>query len=173
MPIGDDETALDALLTSLNGRQKLQGEEHIEVGTTWNNVGQIYFQQARYDKALDAYSEALRICRLCQGESVDVAATLFNIGQVYHQQDERDKALRLYQEFLRLVKEHFGEYHRDISVVTTCIGQVLHEKKDFRRALKAFHHTLQVGRVALGEEIIPKLPSVSTKWATFTTKLGI
>jgi tetratricopeptide (TPR) repeat protein len=150
MPTGDDETALDALQSSLEQRQKLQGEKHIDVGTTWNNLGRIFFQRGRYNQAMDAYREALRVRRHCQGESVDVAATLFNIGQVYHQQDERDKALRLYQEFLRLAKVHFGEYHRDICIVTTCIGQVLHEKKDYQRALKSFHHALRVGRVALG-----------------------
>ena len=150
MPTGNSETALETLLTSLSRRRHLLGDDHIDVGTTWNNAGRIYFQKARYELAQDAYFSAIRIRRLNQGESVDVAATLFNIGQVYHQQGERQKALRLYQEFLRLAKIHFGEYHRDICIVTTCMGQVLHEMKEYKKALKAFHHGLRVGRVTLG-----------------------
>jgi tetratricopeptide (TPR) repeat protein len=124
MPSGDDAIALDALQTSLNLRLALLDGDHIDDGTTWNNVGRIFFQQGKYDRAMEAYNEALRIRRKCQGNSVDVAATLFNIGQVYHQQENRAKALSLYQEFLTLSKAHFGEYHRDICIVTTCIGQV-------------------------------------------------
>jgi tetratricopeptide (TPR) repeat protein len=150
MPKGDSGTALEALKASIRLRTELLGEEHVDVGTGWNNVGRVYFQQGRYDRAMDAYRRALRIRRKELGESVDVAATVFNIGQVLHQQDDKDRALRHYQEFLRLAKRHFGEFHRDICIVTTCIGQVFHEKKEFKKALRAFQHALKVGRVALG-----------------------
>ena len=150
MPKGSADVALGHLKASIRLRKQQLGDSHIDVGTTWNNVGRIYFQQAKYEKAMDAYRRALRIRRQEQGDSVDVAATIFNIGQVFHQQGERERALRHYQEFLRLAKTHFGEYHRDICIVTTCIGQVLHEKKDFKKALKAFQHALRVGRVSLG-----------------------
>lgn len=150
MPKGDSDTALEALRTAIRLRIEVLGEDHIAVGTTWNNIGRVYFQQASYDCATDAYRRALRIRRKEQGDSVDVAATLFNIGQVFHQQGDKDRALRHYQEFLKLAKNHFGDYHRDICIVTTCIGQVLHEKKDYGKALKAFHSALKVGRVSLG-----------------------
>ncbi len=150
MPNGDVQIALDALQTCLKQRLELLGDDHIDVGTTWNNIGRIFFQQGKYDVAMEAYREALRIRRSCQGESVDVAATLFNIGQVYHQQENRDKALQLYHDFLKLAKSHFGEFHRDICIVTTCIGQVLHEKKEYEKALKSFQHALRIGHVALG-----------------------
>jgi len=150
MPTGGDNVALDTLQTSLRQRIKLLGKDHIDVGTTWNNVGRVYFQLGNLDLAMEAYCEALRIRRKCQGESVDVAATLFNCGQVYHNLQSRDKALSLFQEFLKLAKIHLGEFHRDICIVTTCIGQVLHESKDYENALKSFQHALRIGHVALG-----------------------
>jgi tetratricopeptide (TPR) repeat protein len=150
MPRGDSDAALEALKTSIRLRKEKLGENHIDVGTSWNNVGRVYFQQGRYDRAMDAYRRALRIRRKQQGAGVDVAATVFNIGQVLHQQGDQERALRHYQEFLRLARSHFGDFHRDICIVTTCIGQVFHEKKDFKRALRAFQHALKVGRVALG-----------------------
>jgi tetratricopeptide (TPR) repeat protein len=150
MPKGDSEAALEALQTSIRLRILVLGERHIDVGTTWNNIGRIYFQQGMYAQAMDAYRKALRIRRDVQGDSVDVAATIFNIGQVHHQKGDRDRALKHYQEFLKLAKLHFGDYHRDICIVTTCIGQVLHEKKEFKKALRAFNHALKVGRASLG-----------------------
>jgi tetratricopeptide (TPR) repeat protein len=150
MSNGKDDIALDALQTSLRIRIELLGEDHIDVGTTWNNIGRMNFQLGKFDSAMEAYCEALRIRRKCQGESVDVAATLFNCGQVYHNLKCRDKALSLFHEFLEVAKTHFGEFHRDICIVTTCIGQVLHESKDYENALKTFEHALRIGYVALG-----------------------
>jgi len=150
MPTGDNNIALDALQTSLRQRIKLLGKDHIDVGTTCNNVGRMYFQLGNLDLAMEAYLEALRIRRKRQGESVDVAATIFNCGQVYHNLNFKDQALALFQEFLKLAKIHFGEFHRDICIVTTCIGQILHENNDYEKAIKFFQHALRIGHVALG-----------------------
>ncbi len=147
---GKNDVALDTLQTCVRLRIELLGEDHIDVGTTWNNIGRIYFQLERMNLAKDAYFEALRIRRKCQGESVDVAATLFNCGQVYHNLRRRDKALALFQKFLKLAKIHFGEFHRDVCIVMTCIGQVFHEKKDYKNALKSFQDALRIGHIVLG-----------------------
>lgn len=147
---GDVATALESLQTSIRIRTSQLGKLHADVGTTWNNLGRVYFQQGRYGPAMKAYRQSLAIRRSAHGDSVDVAATLFNIGQCYHQEGHKDKALRHYQEFLKLATHYFGKAHRDICIVTTCIGQVLHEQKEFNKALKAFRQALRVGRAALG-----------------------
>lgn len=123
MQDGDSAVALDTLQQALVVRQSKQGLSHIDVGTTWNNIGRIYFQQGAYDDAMKAYQSSLRIRKAVQGDSVDVAATVFNIGQVHHQLGAREEALAHYKEFLKLAKKHFGDYHRDVCIVTTCIGQ--------------------------------------------------
>ena len=150
MQEGDSDLAMKTLRKSLAIREFLLGDSHIDVGTTWNNIGRIFFQQGAYEEAMIGYQTALRIRRQVQGESVDVAATLFNIGQVYHQLSAREEALSHYKAFLRLAKEHFGEFHRDVCIVTTCMGQVYHEMKDYDKALRSFHHALKVGKIALG-----------------------
>jgi len=119
MPKGDSLQALEALNRSVELRKLILGDHDISVGTTYNNIGRIHFQLGDYEEAMEAYRCALRIRRKEQGESVDVAATIFNIGQVFHQQGDRDRALRHYREFLSLAKKHFGDFHRDICIVTT------------------------------------------------------
>lgn len=164
MPTGDSMEALKALQKSLGIRRSILGNVHAHVGTSWNNIGRIHFQQGSFEPAIAAYRQALHIRQTVAQASVDVAATLFNIGQVYHQSGDRESALQYYQEFLKLAKLHFGEYHRDVCIVTTCIGQVHHETKEYKKAMRAFHEALKVGRLALG--------SVHAEIAITLNKLG-
>lgn len=150
MQLRDPSIALEALETSLKIRQEKLGNSHLEVATTWNNIGRIVFQQERYDDALEAYDHTLRIRAEEDAESIDTAATYFNIAQVHHHRGEHEKALPLYKEFLRLLKLKVGEYHRDTCIVTTCIGDVLHGMKDYDRALKCLNHALRIGKVVFG-----------------------
>lgn len=149
MPQGKADDAMRAFLKCLALRSRVC-KTSPELGTTWNNIGRLNFQANNYPQAMDAYRRALEIRRMHGDNSVDVAATIFNIGQVLHQLKEHDRALRHYQEFLKLAKRHYGEYHRDICIVTTCIGQILHHKNHLKKAKAAYHHALRVGRIALG-----------------------
>jgi tetratricopeptide (TPR) repeat protein len=69
MPTGNSETALEALLSCLSMRRHLLGDHHMDVGITWNNLGRIYFQQAIYEMAQEAYLLATRIVRRRKEES--------------------------------------------------------------------------------------------------------
>ena len=160
---GNFEAALQALQLSLQLQHENQSstsvdengevveeEDSIDIGTTYNNIGRIYFQQKQYDHAMEAYRESLRIRLAHEGESVDCGAIYFNMAQVYHQRGDTLDALHFYKEFLRVANKNFGPWHRDICIVLTCIGQVLQERKEYNRATRAFHKALAVGRVALG-----------------------
>lgn len=76
-PHGDKKAGMQSLLMALEKRQKIQGRDHIDTGTTLNNIGRFRFQEEKLDLALEAYKEALRIRRGHNDESADVAATLF------------------------------------------------------------------------------------------------
>ncbi|KAI2493904.1 protein N-acetylglucosaminyltransferase [Fragilaria crotonensis] len=171
MPLGDSDQALEALLTSLNYRQCLLGETHLETGTTYNNIGRVHFQRGDYVLAMEAYENALRIRRAVLGESIDVAATIFNMGQSHHQLGDRVQAMRLYHEFLTLAKAHFGGCHRDIAIVMTCIGQVHHEDRNFQGAMESFQEALRVGRTALGP-LHPEIAITLNKVGNLYYELG-
>lgn len=150
---GKLDEALEAFRTSLELRQQHMGEHHPDVGTTWNNMGRLYYIQGKYPEALHAYEQALRIRRHNNKDvldTVDVAATLVNIGQVYNQMEDYQPALVFYKDFLRLAKIHFGEYHRDVCIVTTCIGQVLQSLSHFEQALKVYQDALRIGEAVFG-----------------------
>mmetsp|Transcript_20021 Transcript_20021/g.29683 ORF Transcript_20021/g.29683 Transcript_20021/m.29683 type:complete len:722 (+) Transcript_20021:88-2253(+) len=150
MPCGESDQALDALHTCLRLRKCTLGENHLDVGTTWNNIGRVNFQRGDYSDAMVAYRHALRIRQAILGESIDVAATIFNMAQAHHQLAEISAALTLYEKFLGMAIIHFGQYHRDIAIVMTCIGQMHHENKSHKEAVTAFKEALRVGRIVLG-----------------------
>ena len=167
MPSGDPNQAMKVLHQSLALRIRLQGQPHLDVGTSYNNIGRVHFQLGDYQKAMEAYKTALTIRRGVLGESIDVAATIFNMGQAYHQLDDRTQAMKLYKDYLALAGGHFGEFHRDIAIVLTCIGQLYHEEKDYQDAMNAYQAALRVGKKALGQfhpEIAITLNKVSVRF---------
>ncbi|CAJ1901356.1 unnamed protein product [Cylindrotheca closterium] len=149
-PKGDNEIGMKALQKSLYIRLKHQGRDHLDVGTTWNNIGRLYFHDSKYYHAMAAYDESLRIRKLHHRESADVAATLFNIGQIYHQDGELEKALAAYHEFKRMITSQFGQDHRDVCMAATFIGNLCLETNDYDAAIKSFEQAIRVGRLVLG-----------------------
>lgn len=69
-PNGENDVALKYLLKSLSHKQ-LCGTL---LGTVWNNVGRVHFQNGNFDRAIEAYQKALQIRN---GSCLDCAATIF------------------------------------------------------------------------------------------------
>lgn len=171
MPSGESEEALDALDTCLRLRKCTLGENHLDVGTAWNNIGRVKFQRGDYTDAMVAYQHALRIRQAILGESIEVAATIFNMAQAHHQLAEISEALSLYEKFLGMAKIYFGQYHRDVATVMTCIGQIHHENKSHKEALSAYTEALRVGRIALGH-LHPEIAVTLNKIGNLHYELG-
>jgi tetratricopeptide (TPR) repeat protein len=149
MPAGKHQVALQAFQTALDIRRRCQSQDHHEVGTIWNNMGQSYYKQGNHPKALEAYNEALRVRRSNREapDGIDVAATLLNLGQVCYHMKKYQHALRYFEDFLRLAKIHFGEYNEDVCHVTTCVGQVLQSLGQLERSMKSYQDALRIAHV--------------------------
>ncbi|MEK7485551.1 MAG: tetratricopeptide repeat protein, partial [Planctomycetota bacterium] len=65
------------------------------------NIGNVYYQQGRYDKAQERYEEALNITQ----DSVLQARIHYNIGNVYYRQGKWKESLESYQSCIELCKE--------------------------------------------------------------------
>jgi tetratricopeptide (TPR) repeat protein len=69
----------------------------IDVGHSYNGIGDVYINKAEYDKALEYYNKslAIRIDKLGK-DSTSVAASYNNIAIVYKNQQKYDEALEYY-----------------------------------------------------------------------------
>ena len=62
--------------------------KHPEYAATLSNIGTIYMNMGRYEKALKIYEECLNLQESILGEDhPDYAATLSNIGTIYRKSE--------------------------------------------------------------------------------------
>jgi tetratricopeptide (TPR) repeat protein len=143
--------AKECLTSALSLQRTLFGKHRI-VATTLNNIGRVYFMEARFEEAMAVYSEALEIRRSILGTNhADVAATVYNIGQTYHQMDKLDEALEFYEEFLRISAPTRGCSHqRHVCNILKCEAQVFYRRQDYDRALSLYQDALVLGQATLG-----------------------
>ncbi|MDE6784003.1 MAG: tetratricopeptide repeat protein, partial [Ruminococcus sp.] len=65
-----------------------------------------------YDKALEYYEKALKICESVLGkEHPNTATTYNNIAVVYQDKGEYDKALEYYEKALKICESVLGKTH--------------------------------------------------------------
>jgi len=67
-------------------------------------MGTIYYEQGKWQEALEYYNQGLSIER-DKGTSRELARTLNNIGAVYKKLGEATKALELYNQALPISRE--------------------------------------------------------------------
>uniref|UniRef100_A0A7S2YBC5 Uncharacterized protein n=1 Tax=Entomoneis paludosa TaxID=265537 RepID=A0A7S2YBC5_9STRA len=144
-------------------QQQLERSARIATGTLLNNIGRVYYLDANYDKALEAYCGALEIRQALLGpNSIDVAATICNKGQTHHQRGQLDLAMDCYQEFLDLAPTRLGSNHRDIATIYKCMAEIHHEQGRLEEARTMYEQALQAGKSVLGN-FHPELASTLNK----------
>jgi tetratricopeptide (TPR) repeat protein len=87
---------------ALEIRLAIYGENHKDVGMSYNNLGTVY-ESTDAAKAFESYSKALSIYIKTLGpDDYQVAMTSGNLGNMYEQSQDYDKAFQYYKECLRI-----------------------------------------------------------------------
>ena len=129
------------------------GEEHPDVATILNNIGNVYNILGEYDKALEYHNKSLEMSKKILGEEhPDVAASLNNIGNVYYNLREYNKALEYYEKSLEIRKKILGEEHPDVALSLNNIGLVYYSLGEYAKALDYYEKSLEIRKRILGEE---------------------
>jgi tetratricopeptide (TPR) repeat protein len=76
---------------------------------TWGNLGNVYAQQGKWDRAIAMYEQSLETCERL-GDVHGMAQTWGNLGNVYAQQGKWDRAIAMYQKDLE-ISERVGDVH--------------------------------------------------------------
>ncbi|MCQ2317771.1 MAG: tetratricopeptide repeat protein, partial [Bacteroidales bacterium] len=92
--LADYERALKYYQTALTNALSYYGEEHPDVATNYNNIGEIYSSQGDYSRALEYHTKSFEILKKIFGEEhPDVATSYNNIGIIYSSQGDYSRAL--------------------------------------------------------------------------------
>lgn len=83
-----------------------------------NNLGNVYSDWGRYDKAVDYYEKSLAICRGLKDRRGE-AYSLGNLGNVYSKLGQHDKAVSNYEQLLAL-----GPELNDLKIVAMALSNV-------------------------------------------------
>ena len=85
------------------------GQDSLDVAASYNNIGNVYDSQGKYEEALEYYQKDLDITvRLVGQDHPDVANSFNNIGTVYAGKGDLENALVQFQKALEIRKRVFG-----------------------------------------------------------------
>jgi len=114
---------------------------------TLNNIGAVYQDLGKEQKALEFFNQALEL-RRALGERLDEAITLTNIGSVYGDLGEWQKALEYSRQALPLFRA--VEYPSGEAAALNNIGAVYLKLDELEKALEYFNEALPLRR-AVGD----------------------
>jgi tetratricopeptide (TPR) repeat protein len=142
--LGKSEAALQCYLQAQKQLEAAQTTmEKQQLGTTLNNISQIYELWGDYPKALQYLKKSLTIDQEI-GARASAATVFNNIAMIYDAQGDYDKALRYLKKSLAIMKE--TKNRRGESTTLNNIGLNYSARGDFNKALKYFKKSLAICR---------------------------
>ncbi|CAF0897422.1 unnamed protein product [Didymodactylos carnosus] len=119
------------------------------------NMGNISYERAQYDKALELYIQALEIFEMHYGnEHIETALTLNSIGLVYHKRGHYVRSLDYHEKSLRIKQKQLPSAHCDIATSLMNIGSVYRKMNEFNRSLEYYQKSLEMKKKLLPPEHI-------------------
>ena len=142
---GEFDTALDYYSKSLTIRLTTVGENHPDVATTYNNMGDLHKNKREFEKALDCHKKALEL-RLKSPED--------------NEQDDFGSALEYYNKSLAIMVSKYGENRLDVAdtyenmAVAYLAMQLLDKAMEYEnKALHIRHDTLGPRHEMVGKAV--------------------
>ena len=124
-------------------------------GALYNNRGTEHMRRREYEKAIDAFSQAVRLQKAYLGRErnqsyIEEAKTTYilwltRLGNAYRQTGEMQQALEQYQQALGLVKEWGLKYAFENDLYWN-IGEAYRRLNRFRQALENFEKALSTAQ---------------------------
>ena len=115
----------------------------------YNNIGTIYHNQDKFEKALENYYASLKV-REETGDKKGIASSYNNIGIIYRKQNNYAKALENYFISLKIKKE-IGD-KQGIAASYNNIGLIYSDQLNYDKALENYLASLTISKeLALGD----------------------
>ena len=127
------------------------GANHVDVATSYNNLGNVYRDTGDLEKAKEYHEWALEIRKDQLGANhVDVATSYNNLGNVYRDTGDLEKA-KEYQEWaLKIRKDQLDANHVDVARSYNNLGNVFSKTGDLEKAKEYQEWALKIRKDQLG-----------------------
>jgi tetratricopeptide (TPR) repeat protein len=119
----------------------LNGEESVFQAEVLNTLGKAYYQQMKFDKAIDCYQKSLGISQNIEnrrGEDV----SLFNLGNTYLELRQFQQARDFYQQCLE-IEQQLGDRYSCASTYHN-LGRVAEELREYEQARAYYQQALDI-----------------------------
>ena len=127
------------------------GSKHVDVATSYNNLGLVYTDTGDLKKAKEYHELALEIIKQQLGpKQAQIATSYNNLGVVYKNKGDLEKAKEYYQLALEIKKKQLGPNHVDVATSYNNLGVVYQNKGDQIKAMEYYQLGLEIKKEQLG-----------------------
>lgn len=127
--------------------------DKVSIASLLNKMGNVYYDQGNYEKALECNIKALEIRENVLGkEHPDTAMTYNSIAVVYDDQGNYEKALEYHKKALEVREKVLGKEHLDTAMTYGNMANVYDDQGNYEEALRYNDRALKIYRKVLGEE---------------------
>jgi tetratricopeptide (TPR) repeat protein len=142
---GKHTEALSYYEKSLEIRRKTLPANHPHLATSYNNIGNVYYNMGEYSKALSYYEKALEILQKTLPVNHPHLATSYNnIGLVYYNMGEYSKTLSYYEKVLEILQKTLPANHPHLATSYNNIGLVYYNMGEYSKALSYYEKVLEI-----------------------------
>ena len=160
----EDKRAEEALIASKAGNyekarklfealRKEEREKEAEHAKTAYNLGNVYFVELDFPKALNAYLDSVRL-------APDDSIYLHEVGNAYSILAQYDKAIEYYEKALKPNLNTLGENHLNVAIIWNTLGLAWCAKGDYDKSIEYYEKALKSDLNTFGEDH----PNVATYW---------
>lgn len=179
--LGDFAEAEKCLIRSLDIREKVLGENSLDVATSCANLAAFMQDLGRYTEALMYSRRALEMRIKILGKAhPDVAISYLDLGSLEGELGNNKDNLRYYEDALKILKEFYGDVHPSIALAYNRIGFYYNNvQNDSQKALYHYTESLEMLKGIYGEvhttvaDSIHNLASVYTSIADYSKAMEL
>jgi CHAT domain-containing protein/Tfp pilus assembly protein PilF len=140
-------------------RERILGENHLDVASSMAWLAFLYSSQGRYSEAEPLYIQALEMYQKLLGtEHPDVATSLNNLALLYKSQGRYNEAEPLLKQALEMYQKLLGTEHPDVASSLHNLASLYFSQGRYNQAEPLFKQALEMRQKLLGTEH----PSVAT-----------
>ncbi|XP_046849012.1 uncharacterized protein LOC124442557 [Xenia sp. Carnegie-2017] len=147
------EKAKDFYEQAIEIETKAFGPDHVNIATTYNNLGLVYKDMGENKKAKDFYERAMEIQTKAFGpDHVNIATTYNNLGLVYHDMKQYEIAKDFYEQAIEIQTKAFGPDNVNIATTYSNLGSIYTEIGDYEKAKDFYERAMKVQATVFGPD---------------------